>query len=169
MCIENYVRIVEEMLARGEKITLQEVRRVAGKGSFSTIGEAIRLVLNRGLIPVEVTGPVPESLTEEVKSVWQEACKLASAAVASERLALHSARVAGQENQRELTALADTLALEVDGLTAQVENLQAEMAAAEKRAQEAEVALKATRQILKDLGLKPTRSDIEKGQITSGT
>jgi hypothetical protein len=155
------------MLARGEKITLQEVRRVAGKGSYSTIGEAIRLVLNRGLIPVEVTGPVPESLTEEVKSVWQEACKLASAAVASERLALHSARVAGQESQRELTILADTLALQVDDLVIQVESLQAEKAAAEKRAQEAEVGLKATQQIIKELGLKPTKIETEKGQTTN--
>lgn len=169
MCLEKYVEIVERMVAMDEKITLQSVRRVAGKGSFTTISEAIRLVLTRGLVPVEVTGPVPERLIDASNELWQEACKLASAAVASERLALHTARVAGQENQRELTALADTLALEVDGLTAQVENLQAEMAAAEKRAQEAEVALKATRQILKDLGLKPTKSDIEKGQITSGT
>lgn len=169
MCIENYVRIVEEMLARSEKITLQEVRRVAGKGSYSTIAEAIRLVLNRGLIPVEVTGPVPESLTDEVKSVWQEACKLASAAVASERLALHSARVEGQESQRQLTVLADTLALQVDELAAQVESLQAERVAAEKRAQEAEAGLKATRQILKELGLKPTKPEIEKGQTISGT
>lgn len=46
MCMEDYVKIVEEMIARNEKVTLQEVRRAAGKGSFSTISEAIRLVLN---------------------------------------------------------------------------------------------------------------------------
>lgn len=40
MCIENYVKVVEEMLARGEKVTLQEVRRIAGKGSYSTISDA---------------------------------------------------------------------------------------------------------------------------------
>lgn len=169
MCLEKYVEIVETMVARGEKVTLQSVRLVAGKGSFTTISEAIRLVLTRGLVPVEVTGPVPERLIDASTELWQEACKLASAVVASERLALHSARVEGQESQRQLTVLADTLALEVDGLIAQVENLQAEKAAAEKRAQEAEVGLKATRQILKELGLKPTKPEIEKGQTTSGT
>jgi hypothetical protein len=47
VCMEDYVQIVEEMLERSEKITLQEVRRVAGKGSYSTISEAIKQVLNR--------------------------------------------------------------------------------------------------------------------------
>lgn len=92
MCIENYIGIVEEMLARGEKITLQEVRRVAGKGSYSTISEAIKVVLSRGLIPADVTGPAPEILTDATQSLWHDACKLASAVVASERLALHSVR-----------------------------------------------------------------------------
>ena len=91
MCIEDYIGIVEGMLARSEKITLQEVRRAAGKGSFSTISEAIKIVLSRGLIPIEVTGPAPEKLVDATQALWQEACKLASAAVASERLALHSA------------------------------------------------------------------------------
>lgn len=163
MCMEDYVKIVEEMLARSEKVTLQEVRRVAGKGSFSTISEAIKQVLNRGLIPIEVSGPVPETLIDETRNLWLEACKLASAAVASERLALHSARVSSQENMRELTALADTLAVKVDMLTTQIETLQEERDAAEKRAQEAEAGLKATRQILKDIGLKPTKT-VAKGQ-----
>ena len=167
MCIENYVRIVEEMLARSEKITLQEVRRVAGRGSYSTISEAIKLVLSRGLIPIEVTGPVPEKLVDATQALWQEACKLASAAVASERLALHSARVAGQDSQRELTALADILALQVEALTAQIEMLQTEKIAAEERAHEAETGLKVTQQILKELGLKPKKSETEKGQTTS--
>lgn len=133
------------------------MRRVAGKGSFSTISEAIRLVLNRGLIPAEVTGPVPEGLIDETRNLWQEACKLASAAASSERLALHSARVASQDSLRELTALADTLAVKVDMLTTQIETLQEERDAAEKRAQEAEAGLKAARQILKDIGLKPQK------------
>lgn len=163
MCMEDYVKIVEEMLARNEKVTLQEVRRAAGKGSFSTISEAIRQVLNRGLIPIEVSGPVPEGLIEQSQQLWQEACKLASAAVASERLALHGARVSSQESLRELTALADTLAVKVDMLTTQIETLQEERDAAEKRAQEAEAGLKATRQILKDIGLKPTKT-VAKGQ-----
>ena len=157
------------MLARGEKITLQEVRRVAGRGSYSTISEAIKVVLSRGLIPAEVTGPVPEKLIDAAKDLWQEACKIASAAVSSERLALHGARVAGQESQRELTVLADTLALQVDELTAQIESLQAEKIAAEERAHEAEAGLKATRQILKDLGLQPTKTEVEKGQKKTGT
>jgi hypothetical protein len=126
MCMEKYVEIVEIMVARGEKVTLQSVRRVAGKGSFTTISDAIKLVLNRGLIPMEVSGPVPERLMDVTKDLWQEACKLASEAVASERLALHSARVAGQENQHELTALADLLAIQVDDLNVQIESLQAE-------------------------------------------
>ena len=164
--MEDYVQIVEEMLARSEKITLQEVRRVAGRGSYSTISDAIKLVLNRGLIPTEVSGPVPESLMEHSKQLWQEACQLASSAVASERLALHSARVASQESQRELTALADNLALQVDALTAQVVSLQADKDAAEKRAQEAEATLKTTRQIFKELGIKSAKTGSEKGQTT---
>lgn len=167
MCMEYYIEIIEGMLARKEKVTLHEVRRVAGKGSFSTISEAIRIVLTRGLIPVEVSGPVPERLIDEVKNVWQEACKLASEVVASERLALHTARVAGQENQHELTALADRLAIEVDEFSAQVENLQAEKAAAEKRAQEAEAGLKAMQEIFQQLGLKPTKMESKKGQTTN--
>ena len=165
--MEDYVQIVEEMLARSEKITLQEVRRVAGKGSYSTISEAIKQVLNRGLIPVEVTGPVPESLMEHSKHLWQEACQLASSAVAAERLALHSVRVGSQESQRELTAIADNLALQVDALTAQVESLKADKDAAEKRAQEAEATLKTTRQIFKELGIKSAKTGgNEKGQTT---
>ena len=39
--MEYYIEIVEGMLARKEKVTLHAVRRVAGKGSFSTISEAI--------------------------------------------------------------------------------------------------------------------------------
>jgi hypothetical protein len=166
MCIEKYVKIVEEMLARNERITLQEVRRIAGKGSYSTISDAIKQVLNRGLIPVEVTGPVPEALIDVTKDLWQEACKLASSAVASERLALHSARVASQENLRELTALADTLAVQVDDLSLQVENLQAERDKLENRAQEAEIGLKTMKQMLKDVGLKPAKpQEGEKGQM----
>ncbi|BBP04826.1 hypothetical protein TPL01_12370 [Sulfuriferula plumbiphila] len=164
MCTEKYVRIVEEMLARGEKITLQEVRRVAGRGSYATISDAVKLVLNQGLIPTEVSGPVPETLIDETKRLWQEACRLASSAVASERLALHSARVSSQESQRELTALADSLALQVDELTAQLESMQADKVTAEKRAQEADAGLKATRQLLKDIGIKPAKMGVEKGQ-----
>lgn len=158
------MQIVEDMLARNEKITLQEVRRVAGKGSFSTISEAIRIVLNKGLIPAEVSGPVPEALIDETKRLWQEACRLASSAVASERLALHSARVASQENLRELTALADHLAQQVDELTAQLETLQADKLTAEKRAVEAETTVRAIRQILRDMGIKPTKTGSEKGK-----
>jgi hypothetical protein len=166
MCIEKYVKIVEEMLARNEKVTLQEVRRIAGKGSFSTISEAIKLVLTRGLIPVEVTGPVPEKLIEVTNELWQEACKLASSAVASERLALHSVRIASQDTQRELTALADTLAVQVDDLSLQVENLQVERDKLENRAQEAEISLKTMKQMLKDVGLKPAKpQEGEKGQM----
>lgn len=169
MCIENYIGVVEEMLARGEKITLQEVRRVAGKGSYSTISEAIKVVLSRGLIPADVTGPVPEILTDATQALWHDACKLASAAVASERLALHSVRVASQESQRELTILADTLALQADELMIQLKNLQVERDVAERRAHEAESGLKATRQILKELGLKPAKAEGEKGQTTNAT
>jgi hypothetical protein len=169
MCLEKYVEIVEIMVARGEKVTLQSVRRVAGKGSFTTISDAIKLVLNRGLIPMEVSGPVPERLMDVTKDLWQEACKLASEAVASERLALHSARVAGQENQHELTALADLLAIQVDDLNVQIESLQAEKIAAEKRAQEAEAGLKTMQEMFQQLGLKPTKMEVRKGQTTSET
>lgn len=165
MCIANYVEIIEGMLARGEKITLQEVRRISGKGSYSTISDAIKLVLNKGLIPIEVTGPTPEKLIEVSHHIWQEACKLASTVVASERLALHSARVAGQESQRELTALADILAQQVDDLTVQVENLQSERDKAEKRAQEAEISLKAMREALKEVGLKVAKTEPGKNQM----
>jgi hypothetical protein len=166
MCIDNYVKIVEEILARGEKITLQEVRRIAGKGSYSTISEAIKSVLNRGLIPVEIAGPVPDRLGDVTQHLWQEACKLASAVVATERIALHSARVASQENLRELTVLADTLALQVDDLTIQVENIGTARDKAEKRAQEAEFSLKTMKQILKDFGLKSVKTEDDKGQMS---
>lgn len=165
MCTDDYVKIVEDMLTKGEKITLQAVRRVAGKGSFSTISEAIRTVLARGLIPVEITGPVPEKLIDVATELWQEACKLASATVAAERLALHSARVAGQESQHELTVLADTLAIQVDDLNLQVESLEAERDKLEKRAQEAEAGLKTMRQMFKELGLKPAKQEDDKGQM----
>jgi hypothetical protein len=163
--MEKYVKIVEEMLARNEKVTLQEVRRIAGKGSYSTISDAIKLVLNRGLIPMEVTGPVPDALIDVTKDLWQEACRIASSAVASERLALHSARIASQDTMRELTALADTLAVQVDDLNLQVESLQAERDKLENRAQEAEISLKTMKQIVKDIGLKPVKADNEKGQM----
>ena len=86
-----------------------------------------------------------------------------------ERLALHSARVAGQENQHELTALADLLAIEVDDLNVQIESLQAEKIAAEKRAQDAEAGLKAMQEMFQQLGLKPTKMEVKKGQTTSET
>jgi hypothetical protein len=165
MCINNYIKIVEDIIARGEKVTLQEVRRIAGKGSYSTIGEAIKTVLNQGLIPLEITGPVPERLIDVTQHLWQEACKHASAVVAAERIALHSARVASQENLRELTALADILAVQVDDLNLQVESLQAERDRLENRAQEAEISLKTMKQIVKDIGLKPVKADNEKGQM----
>jgi len=76
---------------------------------------------------------------------------------------LHSARVASQDSLRELTALADHLAQQVDALTSQLEALQADKLTAEKRAQEAETTLKTTRQIFKAIGLKPAKS-VEKGQ-----
>ena len=107
MCLDNYIHIVEEMLARGEKVTLQDVRRVAGKGSYSTISEAIKIVRTRGLIPAEISGPVPDRLLDVVNEVWREACKLASSIVATERVALHSARVEQQDSLRESTLLAD--------------------------------------------------------------
>lgn len=162
MCMDTYVRIIEGMLAQGEKVTLQSVRRAAGRGSFSTISEAIRAVLSRGLIPTDVTGPVPESLVGETQRLWQEACRLASAAVATERLALHSARIESQESLSELTALADNLAQQVDELGARVEALQAEKDLAERRAQSSEVLLKATKQLFKELGLKATKSTVDK-------
>lgn len=143
------------------------MRRIAGKGSYSTISDAVKLVLNRGIIPLEVTGPVPEGLIEQSQQLWQEACKLASSAVASERLALHGARVAGQESLRELTVLADALALQVDELTTQLGTLQADRDAAEQRAKEAEISLKAMQEILKQLGLKPAKTEVKKDQTVS--
>lgn len=164
MCVDTYVRIVEGMLAQGEKVTLQSVRRAAGRGSFSTIADAIRVVLSRGLIPTEITGPVPESLIGETQRLWQEACKLASTTVVAERLALHSARVESQESLSELTTLADGLAQQVDELVAKVASLQVEKDVAERRAQAAEASLKATKQLLKELGLKPAKSALDKLQ-----
>jgi hypothetical protein len=66
-----------------------------------------------------------------------------------------------------LTILADTLALQVDELTAQIEMLQTEKIAAEAHAHEAETGLKVPQQILKELGLKPKKPEIEKSQTTS--
>ncbi len=170
VCIDNYIRIVEEMLARNERVTLEGVRKAAGRGSYSTISEAIKVVLNRGLVPAEVTGPVPESLIEEAKRVWHEACKLASSTVGSERLALHSVRVELQEGHRELTALADSLAKQVDELTAELGGTKAERDALADRAVTAEANLKVVRQVIKDLGLKlPGKAGVEKGQTTEET
>jgi hypothetical protein len=165
--MEKYVKIVEEMLARNEKVTLQEVRRIAGKGSYSTISDAIKFVLNRGLIPMEVSGPVPEALIDVTKDLWQEACRIASEVVASERFALHSARAAGQENLRELTSLADLLAIQVDELNMQIESLGIEKGVAEQRAHEAEISLKAMQDMLKQLGLKPAKTQDKQDQMAS--
>lgn len=158
MALDDYIVVIEGMLARKEKITLQTVRNQVGSGSYSTISEAIKLVLNRGLIPAEISGPVPESLASEAQHLWQEACRLASETVASERLALHSTRVEMQDSQRELMALADALTRQVDDLAEQLAAAKAAQAAAEKRAEEADATVKATRQVIKELGIKPADS-----------
>lgn len=127
MSLEHFMVAAETLHRRGEKVTLEAIRKEAGGGSFSTITVARRLWQSQQMLPAaNPVEPPPEALQALVGQFWRQACALADGRVATERTALAAARQDLEQGQAELYEMADRLSAEVERQAKEYEILAAE-------------------------------------------
>lgn len=172
MHIDDYIRAADELTARGEKATLENVRKAAGGGSYSTVVAAMRVWRARGVTPANMSESVPESLVEATRALWREACNAAAAMVAGERVALANARAELDQIHADLSGTADRLAAQVEQLSARVAELTTARDAAEKSLANKAAELKALKLLVKEgltsapLGAKGRRPQLASAATT---
>lgn len=103
--------------AEGIRPTLQAVRKRLGKGSFTTISDAMsEWKGNREVAAAPPQEPPPgvvmEQLTETGLAIWATALDAANKRLEDERQQLETEREAIQSRMAEATALADSLSTE---------------------------------------------------------
>lgn len=116
---EDIWEAADALDAAGKRPTLEAVRKVLGRGSYSTIQPALTEWKARQTAQgAAVREPAPASLAERIKElgdeIWTSALDLANARLESERIALDAARVELDEARQEAAELADALTSELD-------------------------------------------------------
>lgn len=134
---EQVFAAAAELVAAGQKPTLEGVRQITG-GSYTTISPALNAWKAQQAVSVPLQEPAPPAVSERLAElgveVWGIALDLANARLAAEREALEKARSDMEAERIEAIELADRL-------SAQVEEGQSRLAAAEASAAQAIAAL----------------------------
>ena len=138
MKLQDVMKAADAMVAEGLNPTLKDIRDRLGGGSYSDIGPYLKVWrANCGTPPDDAPLPPPETLSKAVALVveeaWNSARQIAHSAYEANRKALEAERTALRSGELELSALADSLASQVDELTR--DNVRLEVALAETRRQ----------------------------------
>lgn len=136
---ETVSTAADNLVANGEKPTLASVRTALGGGSYSTISPLLKQWREQQMIE-KTSAPIiesaPEEVTEQAKNfgdkVWQVALELANARLATEREALEKTRLALEDERNEAAELSDSLAEELESMTAERDQLQQDLNAQHK-------------------------------------
>lgn len=118
-----YVKAASELAAEGAEVTLASVRDRVGRGSFSTISDALCLWRAGLTLSSATPGVVPERMQEMLREMWVAAHAEAESRLFADRAALAATRA-------QVEQVRDALAQEADKLLEEVERLRAELAAA---------------------------------------
>ena len=129
---ERIHEIANQLSDKGIKPTLNAVRNELGSGSFSTIGQAMKIwreaqEADNSFIEVEI----PDSLDEKVKilisSVWKEATHLANDKLNEDRKVLQETRERLEEEASESREAVEILEKEAEQNLAEITTLEGEV------------------------------------------
>ena len=132
---EKIFQIADELDANGQNPTLSAVRKELGRGSYTTIQEAMtewKAHKTAKEKPINEPAPqvVAERLTEIGGEIWRLALELANGRLESERENLEAIRAQIESEKTEAAELADQVTAELDTM----KNHAAALEAAEKAA-----------------------------------
>lgn len=121
---EDIVAAAEQLQADGKSVTIAEVRKVLGSGSYTTISDVIRdwrAEQSKPTTPIKEAAPsaVVERLESLGADIWAVALGLANDRLRAEREALELARAEMEQQQQETADMADQLAAEIEQLRAE--------------------------------------------------
>lgn len=141
------------LVAEGKQPKVAAVRHLLGKGSFTTINEAMKEWREGQKAPeAPVRESAPQGVTDRLQAlgneIWRIALELANESLRGERETLEAFRVEMEEQQRETAEMADELANEVELLRAQNEEVKRLlMDCSEQLAEEKAKAIKLAAQV----------------------
>jgi chromosome segregation ATPase len=127
----------EKLLAEGKQPKVASVRDVLGKGSFSTINDAMKEWRAAQVKPeAPIREIAPSAISERLESfggeIWAIAQEIATNRLKAEREALETARAEMEAQQTETAEMADHLAAEIEQLRAQLADQKNEITELEK-------------------------------------
>lgn len=131
----------DQLVAAGKQPTLNDVRKIVGGGSFTTISDAMKEWKEQQRQQAQAATPIQEPAPEEVTGhlsalaaeIWSVAREKANARLAAEREALEQARAATEQAAAEAGELADSLSADLEAANKTIEAVNAQLAAAGQR------------------------------------
>lgn len=143
-----YIKAASALAAEGAEPTLAAVRARVGRGSYSTIADA--LCVWRAGLTLAAAGPgePPERLQAMLNEMWLAAHAEADARLFADRAALASTRSQLEQAREALAHEADTLAARVTTLEGELAAAVGERDAAIAHARQAEAAADELRRAL---------------------
>jgi len=124
--------IADELVDKGQKPTLAAIRAIRGKGSFTTISEAMKKYRSNKEVKNTLKPKVlPESLKEKADiflgDIYEIAQTLADEQLQSERDALSKAREEMEFSQAEAAEMADQMEVEISTLNEKLSSVFKEL------------------------------------------
>lgn len=154
----------DKIAEAGERPTLAKVRAALGGGSFTTIGEALKTwrdtqSTEHELAQIDLPSSVRERLESSTAALWSAAIAEAERRLNAERDALAEAREQAEAATAEAREAVATLEIEAEQQQQQIDELRATLAAAEQRAQRAEVGEQAAQARLESTAREITNAE----------
>lgn len=123
-------RIADELDAEGIRPTLAAVRKRLGRGSYTTISEAMaEWKHQKATTALPLTEPLPAAVNDQLAefgaSLWALALAQATARLEEDRRQIEAEKEAMQQRLAEATELADALTRENDELRERMKQLEA--------------------------------------------
>jgi chromosome segregation ATPase len=122
--------VADELEASGQSLTLANVRKALGGGSYTTISEAMQEWRSRkSAQAAPIREPLPSVIAEKLDmlggDLWAAALEMANARLAAESDALEAARQQIEAARQETVELADQLTSELDQAKSRIVELEA--------------------------------------------
>lgn len=161
MELQDVMNAADALVTDGIEPTLRGVRARLGGGSFSDIGQYLKVWRTHQRQPLgeHNDAPVPDALSATVSyaiaEAWKTALQMAHSAYETRRQSLEAERPALRASKRELAALADSFAGEAEAVAEENGRLKSELARMERLLFESAGRLKLLQELL---GKKGTRA-----------
>jgi chromosome segregation ATPase len=152
---ETIFQAAQELDDEGRSVTVTTVRDKLGKGSYTTITDALKeWHADQEKKQTSDAPPTPEVLTRLTDRLWAEAWKIAYKAVESEREALARARTQLDQERKEMSA-------EIGRLEQELSAAQKELASERNKRESASAELSQCK--VKSAHLEGRTQELEKG------